>query len=259
MNRRALIACLVALPVATAGVASPRATLIEARNLAYDANYRNDQAGLRSAISTMESLAASLDATSPYVHYYLWFTYWSLAGSQFQAKDFGAALESGTKSLEHARLAVAAREKDPEFQTALVNALIVVGILGKHIADAPFMAELRAVRLKALELGPTNPRVVWMDAGVIYNSPPESGGSRDRGLVRAEEAIRLLDAESEAETVDPLAPRWGGALFYGWIANMYLTASPAQKEKARAAADTALRMRPDFWWVKEQVLPQLRP
>lgn len=259
MNPRLFIAAsLLAVPLASVEGTSERATLIEARNLAYDANFRNDQAGLRSAIATIESLTnAPNDAA--YVHYYLWWSYWALAGSQYQAQDLTAALQSGTTSLEHARLAVAARERDPEFQTALANALVVVGVLGHKIADAAFIAELKSVRLRALELGPANPRVLWMDAGFIFNSPPESGGSRERGLARAEEALKLFDAESDATAVDPIAPRWGGALAHGWIANMYLTATPPQKDKARAAAETALRMRPDFWYVRDQVMPKLQP
>jgi hypothetical protein len=42
------------------------------------------------------------------------------------------------------------------------------------------------------------------------------------------------------------------------MANLYLIMSPPQKQKARGAADVALRMRPDLWYVREQVLPQLR-
>jgi len=55
-----------------------------------------------------------------------------------------------------------------------------------------------------------------------------------------------------------MAPRWGQALHHGWAASMYLSMSPPQKERARRAADAALAMRPDFWYVRERILPQLR-
>jgi len=253
-----LIVGALLCPSALTEEASPRAVLIEARDLAYDANYRNDQAGLRSAIATLETLTND-PRDGAYAQYYLSWTYWALAGSQFQAKDADGALASGTKSLEHARLAIVGHEKDPEFQTALTNALIAVGVLGHRITDQAFMAELMAARRTALELGPDNPRAVLMDAGVVFNSPPEMGGSREAGLARGREALKLFDAESAARMADPVSPRWGGALAYGWLAGMYLAVTPPQQENARTAAETALRMRPDFWFVRDQVLPKLNP
>jgi hypothetical protein len=34
--------------------------------------------------------------------------------------------------------------------------------------------------------------------------------------------------------------------------------TPPQKDEARKVADIALRMRPDFWYVRDQILPQLK-
>ncbi len=235
---------------------SSRAAIIEARGLAYDATFRNDQAGLRAAIAALEALPPDAPDQA-YAHYYLWWTHWSLIASQMQDNSMTAALESANRGLRYARLAVAARESDPEFQAALANALIAVAILDKpqFMTIAP---ELAGVRKRALELGPKNPRVVIMDAGMIFNNPPERGGSQDRGLARWQEAMELFEAESNAKTIDPIVPRWGHALAQGWLATLYLRMTPPQKENARRAADAALRMRPDFWWVREQVLPQLR-
>lgn len=244
------------LPLSPAKAAGTRAILIEARDLAYDANYRNDAAGLRSAIATLESLAGQPEEAA-YANYYLSWTWWSLAGAEFQAKDLAGALASGTSAVKHARAALQGRGTDPEFHTALANALIVVAVLDRSQFDT-ISLELRDVRRRALELGPTSPRAVLMDAGMLFNNPPERGGGRDKGLARCEEALRLFDAEAAATSADPIAPRWGHALTYGWIANMYLLTSPPRVESARRAADTALRMRPDFWYVRDQVLPKLR-
>lgn len=257
MNARFRMALLAGLlcAAAAAEAAGPRAVLIEARSLAYDANYRNDQAGLRSAIAALQPLVSAAEV-APYAHYYLSWTYWALAASQVQAGDRPGALESGRQAVDHARAGLAARATDPEFQTALVNALVVVGFLDRP-GFAAVMPELTAARKRALELGPANPRVVMMDAGAIFNSPPESGGSMERGLARWREALALFEAESKADSVDPIAPRWGHALAQGWIATMYLRMTPPKRENAREAAEAALRMRPDFWWVRDQVLPKV--
>lgn len=251
------IAIAVLLAIPNTDAAGPRARLIEARDLAYDANYRNDQVGLRAAIASLQPLTKAADE-SAYAHYYLWWTYWSLTTSQMQAKDMAGALESAKLALEHARAGVASRDKDSELHTALANALISVGILDKEQPFKQVLAELMTVRAKAVELGPTNPRAVLMDAGVIFNTPANAGGSQERGIARWQEALTLFEAEANAKTADPIAPRWGHALAYGWLSGLYLRTTPPQKEQARKAAETALEMRPDFWWVRDQVLPQLR-
>jgi hypothetical protein len=233
-----------------------RATLVEARNLAYDANFRNDQAGLRAAVEALQPLAKSGDDRA-YAHYYLWWTYWALSSSQVQEKNMSGALESGKAGVQHARDGLALRPSDPEFHSALANALIVVGFLdGAQFKSV--MEELMAARAKALALGPRNPRVLLLDAGMIFNMPPASGGSKEKGLERWREALRQFEIEAGERTIDPIAPRWGYALAQGWLATLHLRMEPPQKEQARAAADAALRMRPDFWWVRDQVLPQLR-
>jgi len=255
VSRLVVLSTLLVVP-SPIGAESARGTLIEARNLAYDANYRNDQAGLRSAIASLQPLVDVPDVKA-YAHYYLSWTYWALAGSQVQDKNNAGALESGKLAVEHARKGLALRDKDSEFHTALVNALVVVGFLdGSQFRT--ILPELMGERKIALELGPTNPRAIVMDAGVIFNSPPESGGSKERGLARYQEAARLLDAAANATGIDPIAPAWGHALIYGWLAIVHLRMTPPQKDEARKAADIALRMRPDFWYVRDQILPQLK-
>lgn len=233
-----------------------RAMLIEARNLAYDANFRNDQSGLRSAIAAIEPLAGKAEVAS-YAHYYLAWTYWMLAASQIEQKDMTAALQSATRALEHARAGVATRAGDSEFQTMLANALVANGILDRA-RFKELWAELATVRKKALALGPKNPRALIMDAGIIYLAPPDQGGGREKGLARWDQAGRLFEAEANAPSDDPLAPRWGYVLYHGWSANLYLSMTPPLTARAKSAADAALALRPDFWYVRERVLPQLR-
>ena len=249
------LAVMLAFTIGAAPTQHPRGALIEARNLAYDANYRNDQAGLRFAAASLEALTKDA-AVAPYAHYYASFTYWSLAGSQFTAKDTAGALESGRRAADHARLALAARPDDAEMHAAVSNALIVVMILDKPNFE-PLYAELKTFRASALKLAPANPRVVMLDASIMFNDPSEKDGPA-RGLARWEEAVRLFDREAAEPHVDPVVPRWGHALAYGWQAGLYLRMTPPRKAEARRAAGIALAMRPDFWWVRETVLPQLR-
>ena len=252
----ALLLTIQASQAAAPAEPETRALIVEARNLAYDANYRNDQAGLRAAIAALQPLAKESSEVA-YANYYLSWTYWAMAASQYEAKDVAGAIESGTLAASHARAGLALRPQDPEFYTALINALIVVAVLDRAQFEK-MAAEIRPARVKALELGANNPRTVMMDAGMLFNNPPERGGGQQKGIDRYLQALKLFEAEALEKTADPLAPRWGHTLAYGWMAPMYLTITPPQKDKARAAAETALRMRPDFWYVRERVLPRLR-
>ena len=138
----------------------------------------------------------------------------------------------------------------------LANSLIGVMFTDKS-QFATALSELRQVRQKALGLDPKNPRVVQIDAGIIFNDPSEPN-SHERGIARLNEALRLFDVEAESRSIDPLAPRWGHASALATLATFYLRLTPAQTEQARAAAETALRLRADFWYVRQQVRPLLK-
>ena len=237
---------------------SARATLIELRHVVYDSMYRNDADGLRLAIAALEKLTDRAGSTErPYVRYYSSVAHWALSAAQLQAGDAPGGLRSAQAAVAHARAGLELRPEDPEFHAVLANGLIVVAIL-----DQPnFMTtakELASIRKQALLLGPANPRVVVMDAGMIFNNPPSRGGGQERGLTRWREALALFEREASAPGGDVLAPSWGHALAWGWLANLLQKAEGDRMAVAREAAAAALQMRPDFWYVREQVIPRLK-
>lgn len=237
---------------------SARATLIELRHVVYDSMYRNDADGLRLAIAALEKLTDRAGSTErPYVRYYSSVAHWALSAAQLQAGDAPGGLRSAQAAVAHARAGLELRPEDPEFHAVLANGLIVVAIL-----DQPnFMTtakELASIRKQALLLGPANPRVVVMDAGMIFNNPPSRGGGQERGIARWREALALFEREASDTGGDTLAPRWGHALAWGWLANVLLSAEGDHANAAREAAAAALQMRPDFWYVREQVVSRLK-
>jgi tetratricopeptide (TPR) repeat protein len=238
------------------GRQSARAALLDARTLAYNANARNDAAGLRRALDTFERLAGDDEAGLLPAYYASW-TAWSLAGSHVQAGATDAAKTSVTTAVRYARQIVARQPEAVEFQTMLANAAIGLAVIDSTQFQA-LVPEIGAARKKALALGPRNPRAVMMDAGMIFNIPPERGGSQEKGIARWIEALALFDEEAAVPPKDDLQPRWGRDLAHGWLAAMYLRLTPPAIDKARAAADKALALRPDFWFVKEVVLPKLQ-
>lgn len=235
--------------------ATPAEKVIDARTRAYDANFLNDAAALREAAADLERLASE-PAVARMAWYYAAWTEWALAASEMQAGKTASAIRSAERAVSYARRAFQGNEHDAEVVTMLVNALIAVAVLDRpHMAAmAPEIAQLRR---RAIDLAPANPRVVMMDAGMIFNNPPEHGGGREKGLMRWLEAIELFEREARTAPADALRPRWGRALAHGWLADLYLALDPPHRDKAREAANTALKLRPDFWYVKEKVLTRL--
>ena len=241
--------------LATALASTPAERLIEARTRAYDANFQNDAGALRKAAADLVALADDQTVGRMALYYASW-TEWALAASEVQAGDTAAGVGAGERAAFYARRALERDPNDAEVMTMLVNALIVVAVLDKE----RFMAaaqEIAPLRKRAIERAPASPRVVMMDAGMIFNNPPDRGGSRKRGLARWLEAIGLFEREAESAPADATRPTWGRALAWGWVTGLYLRLMPPEFEKAREAAMRALALRPDFWFVKTQVVPKL--
>jgi hypothetical protein len=246
------VLCAALGQAAQAQAAKPREQLLAAKKSAYDANFRNDQVGLRAAIEKLDTLTND-HALGGLALYYSGWTKWSLAASQLQAGQKDDAIVSLGHSVDDLRRAVAMAPDNAEFQCQLTWSLISLAV-----TDGTKFQELRAEisksRKRSLELAPANPRVVMMDAGMIFNTPPQFGGSQEKGIERWLEAIRLFEAE---KTGDKLQPDWGRELAYGWLANLYLQMTPPRTAEAKEMANRALALRPDFWYVKTQILPKV--
>lgn len=251
-----LLAAAALLAAASTVTAGPTEALLQTRKLAYDANFHNDQAGLERAIADFERLAR--DSTQrPYALYYAAWTEWALTASHLDAEDRGAATLSARSAVEHARAAAESRPDLADFQCMLANALVAQAWVDSVRARDAF-AQIAPIRDRAVELGPDNPRVMIMDAGIIFNTPAAYGGSQEKGLERWRRAMERFEEESKTRAADPRLPRWGRAEAYGWFGSLYMAMTPPQVEKARQAAARALELRPDYWWVKERLLPRLK-
>lgn len=250
MNTSCLVVLLIGLQLST-----PTERLIAARTRAYDANFQNDAAGLRAAIADLEKLTGDGTVGKRALYDAAW-TEWSLGMSEMQANRKPEAIAAAERSIAHSRRALEQDARDPEVLAMLVNGLIALAAMGGTWRPE-VIKEFLELRRQAVELAPENPRVVMMDAGIIFNAPPEFGGDKDKGIARWQQALELFDREARAAAADPLRPDWGRTLAYGWLCQLYLLMTPPQLENAREAAATALTLRPDFWYVKEQVLPRL--
>lgn len=243
---------------APAQAAKPREQLLAVKKAAYNANFQNDAKGLLASAEKLDALVTDRQLGALALYYAGW-TRWSLAAAQLQANDKEDAIASLSRSVEDLRKALGALPENAtpqiqaEFQCQLASSLISLAVVdGTKMAQ--ILPEVMKFRKQALELAPANPRVVMMDAGMVFNTPAQYGGSQEKGIERWLEAIRLFEAE---KIDDPLQPDWGRALAYGWLASNYLRMTPPRTDEAKEMANHALALRPDFWFVKTQILPKV--
>jgi hypothetical protein len=240
--------------VLAAGCATPtpRRTFLAAKQAAADANFRNDQTGLRAALAQFSALETDPALGGRALYHAAW-TEWMIAASHFQEKktaDAVAALDSGCARL---RRVLAVHPDDGEAHGLLAWMLMAI-VSGDRARVPEIFPQVREHRQRALELAPHSPRVVMLDATMQFYSPQP--GAQAKGLARWQETLQLVDAEKIA---DPTWPDWGRTLADGWLANLYLFTQPPRLTDARAHAEKALHERPDWWWVSHEVLPRTMP
>ncbi len=257
--RMVMVAAAVVL--ATAAHAQPTAPgmaqeLLAAKRALYDSNFRNDRGGLTRAIDRAQRVADD-DALRPMALYYAAWGEWALSHSQLQAGDIPEAQATLVRAEAAGRAALTLRPDDVELVVMLADVLI-----WRVVAEPPQMAalaaEIRTLRDRARAAHPENPRAMIMEAGLIFNTPPERGGDRAKGLALWQRAIARFEQEAAQPSSDPLRPDWGLALAYAWVCDLHLAMRPRQVEEARSAAKKALTLRPDFWYVTDVITPRLQ-
>src|SRR5262245_46825785 len=97
LSRLAICGALLVIFAPQADAKSAAKKMFEAKKLAYDANFRNDQKGLNSAVAAFDALTADKKLAA-LAYYYAGWSRWSLAASQYQDQKMADALAS----LDHA-------------------------------------------------------------------------------------------------------------------------------------------------------------
>ena len=105
---------------------------------------------------------------------------------------------------------------------------------------------------KAKDLSPGNPRVALLEAIGTYNTPGLFGGGKEKGFEALRKAAELFDRWTMA---DSLQPDWGRAEVHAWIGVAYVDRH--ETILARKAFESALRIDPEYGWVKHVLLPRV--
>jgi hypothetical protein len=230
--------------------------LAEAKPRLMSADYRADLADLARLREQVTALADD-PAIGYLAHYWAGFASWRLAingaSHGMSADDIKAHLERAAVDFE-----ASIRLRD-DFADGYAAAASVNGWLtGINKDDAAVMREhlalARSRLARAKELAPANPRVLWVEGGALYFAPAAYGGSQERGMEVWRRAAELGEAAAAAGA---LGPDWGQPEALMSLAFGHLNQATPDLAAASEEAHAALRLRPEWSYVRDILLPQI--
>ncbi|HEX5727120.1 MAG TPA: hypothetical protein VFX98_16705 [Longimicrobiaceae bacterium] len=203
---------------------------------------------LRDAADRLARLVEA-DPGSVWARYHLGYAHYRMAS--LQQKEKKAAVAHLATAVEHLR---AAAQLDPNNAEARALLSTCYGMQIRYAPlKAPWLGERKTRAMaEALHLEPENPRVMLLRALQYWSTPGYAGGDKEAALDGFHRAVECFEVW---EPADPLGPVWGHPQALAYLGMAYL--HRRDEERARDALAAALRIAPDYHWVKHVLLPQL--
>ena len=228
---------------------------------------RADYAGDRAALVQLHGqLPASANDPKLAARLVYWrgFALWRRAINGFNdgtaRPELRADLENGLAEFNEAA------DKDPQFADAKVGALGCLSLIGYllvedgvQIQDArvqDLFGKMGKLRQQAAALDPDNPRLLWVLGPNVWKSPPERGGGEVNALAMYERG--LATARRTNRPADPLEPAWGEPELLMSLAYTKLNGAKPDAVAAKQYAEAALKLVPNWHYVRDILLPQIR-
>ncbi|HYU32061.1 MAG TPA: hypothetical protein VEW48_07850 [Thermoanaerobaculia bacterium] len=227
--------------------------LTTAKGQIMTADYRADLAGLKRLRGTVVPLTAD-PAWGYLAHYWAGFASWRLAingaSHGMSREDLRANLESAAADFE-----ASIRLRD-DFADSYAAAAGVNGWLAQFLDPAgrrEGIERYQRLLARAKELEPDNPRMLWVEAVPYLYLPVDRGGDRARALKLYR---RMVEVSGSPVASSPL-PDWGKPEGLMSLAYAHLNQPAPDLESADKEAREALRLQPDWSYVKDILLPQI--
>ena len=257
-----ITACLVTLleaclhPAPRLVADDTRSRLVAAKPKIMSADYRADLDELARLRDEVMPLAED-PALGHLAHYWAGFASWRIAingASQGMSMgDLKTHLERAAADFE------ASIRQEGDFADGYAAAAGVYGWLAAFYRNDPAamqerIEQFRRLLARALELEPDNPRALWVQAAPFLFLPPEQGGNIDRAI----EIYRRMDELSQAtsDAGSPL-PDWGKPEALMSLASAHLNHSPPDLASASEEAHAALRLQPEWSYVRDILVPKI--
>jgi hypothetical protein len=158
-----------------------------------------------------------------------------------------------------------AASKDPAFVDAKIGALSCVGFLAYSVRQQDpgsakmqeLMAEARQLWKDAETAAPDNPRFLWVVGPMLWNIAPERGGGQAKAMEGYKKGLEIIRNHKTVAS-DPLEPSWGEPELLMSLAWSNLNGTTADLNAADQNARSALELVPDWHYVRDVLMPQIR-
>ncbi len=136
-----------------------------------------------------------------------------------------------------------------------VNALLA-NLYMMKLAITPQQAPMLSMKVheyanKSIAMDKNNPRVYLVKAIMLFKTPRQFGGNLDAAIDQLSDAISLFSIAKK----DSLLPDWGFLQSIAWLGQMY--EAKGNYKSAKATYEKALKIEPNYGWVKYVLLPAL--
>lgn len=261
MKTIALLSALAAT-LAVAGAPTGRAAhdaparLLAARHALLHSDYRAELPELRRLRAQVQPLRAD-PAIGAMADYWSGFAEWRWAMNAFNCgtpnDTLIPALRTALADFE------AALERDSTFADARAAAVMVAGWLanlesGAEARNAGIARLITHARALAVS-GVDNPRVAWSRGLLRFYSPKENGGGAATAIPILKAGLALCDTEV---LDDPLAPDWGRPELWMALSACRYYGATGEDSLALVEAREALRLVPDWVYVRDYLVPLIQ-
>lgn len=223
------------------------------------ADYEGDRKSLLSLAGEMEPYAKNSSLTSRAL-YWRGFAMWRRALNGFNDSTDPKELE---KDLTEAVKDFAdATAKDPEFVDAKVaNAACLFTLMYLNKDDAErrqgYLKQGIELMGEARKAAPENPRFLWVEGGGLWFVPVERGGGQAKAIETYERGLESA-RKQRGRVSDPIEPAWGEPELLMNRAWSHLNKAAPDVAAAESDARAALALVPNWHYVRDILLPQIR-
>ena len=223
------------------------------------ADYRGERAELRRLAGELDAVGSPDLAAS--ASYWKGFALWRRTINGFNETpmppDLRADLEGAVKSF---RGALVRRPDWVEPKIGISGCLMSLLFLARE--DAAWRQELvdqfRPLWVETTAQGADNPRMLWLLGGMQFGAPPPWGGDAAKAIATLRKGLEAARREALGSPQGAaVAPDWGAAENLMSLAYVHSRGSAESKAVARAYAEGALAVAPDWHYVRDILLVQI--
>lgn len=151
----------------------------------------------------------------------------------------------------HAEQISSLKDNESEGKT-LLAAIYMMKIANSSMSAVTLSPKVHSLLDDAQKSDPKNPRPYLIRGIMKYQTPGIFGGSYEDAAKNFSKAIQLFEKQ---DSVDQLKPHWGYLETLAWLGKAQEQLE--NYEAAKFAYEKALKVEPNYGWVKFVLLPQL--